>query len=252
MRILILGGTGEAVALAGALDARGHRVTTALAGRTREPHKPAGALHVGGFGGAEGLARFMRESRFEYLVDATHPFAAQISANAVEAAAETGMPLIRLSRPAWQEPENGRWIHVENEVAAAAALPGSVTALLTIGRQHLEPFIERRDCRFIVRTIEAPTEGLPADFTLLIARPPFTRQAELALMRRYNVSHLVAKNSGGAQTEAKLEAAHILKVQVIMIDRPKLPAAATVSSVEAVLEVFDQLPPPRRLFPFLP
>jgi precorrin-6A/cobalt-precorrin-6A reductase len=252
MRILILGGTGEAIALANALSERRHKVTTALAGRTGSPHKPAGELRIGGFGGADGLAEFTRKGRYEYLVDATHPFAAQISANAVEAAKAADIPLLRIDRPAWLEPEKADWVHVADEAAAAEALPGSATVLLTIGRQRLEPFLERTDCRFILRCIEAPDIALPPNFSLRVARPPFDRHAELALMRQHNVSHLVTKNAGGVQTQAKLDAAFYLKVKVIMIDRPALPDAETVASVAEALAVFDQLPAPSRLFGFLP
>lgn len=252
MRILILGGTGEAIALAEALSQRRHRVTTALAGRTSAPHKPHGELRTGGFGGASGLADFLRKGKFEYLVDATHPFAAQISANAVEAAKATEVPLLRIDRPAWTEPEKAGWVHVASEAEAAEALPGSATVLLTIGRQHLEPFLARSDCRFILRCIEAPDIDLPANVSLRVARPPFDRQSELALMRQHNVSHLVTKNAGGAQTEAKIHAAFFLKVKVIMIDRPALPEAETVTNVAEAVAVFDQLPAPSRLFGFLP
>ncbi|HUV33222.1 MAG TPA: cobalt-precorrin-6A reductase [Devosiaceae bacterium] len=251
MRILLLGGTGESIELAAGLVGRRHKVTTALAGRTRNPRKPQGALHLGGFGGAEGLAKFLGENRFEYLVDATHPFAVQISANAVRAAANAGVPLLRLERAAWPEPSRTRWEHVVDEEAAAVALPESATVLLTTGRQRLSAFLARHDCRFVLRSIEAPDLALPANFALRTDRPPFTLHDELALMRRFGFSHLVAKNSGGGQTAAKLEAAFLLKIKVVMIDRPPLAPTQTVTTVEAALAVIDQLPAPaRRLFFF--
>jgi len=250
MRILILGGTAEAVDLADRLVALRHGVTTALAGRTRKPHRPKGRLRVGGFGGAGGLAKYLSDKRVEYLIDATHPFAVEISAHAVEAVNVAGIPLLRVQRPPWPEPEKANWAHVTDESGAAAALPGGATVLLTIGRQRLEPFLGRADCRFVLRAIEAPEVGLPNNFTLNLARPPFSKQEELALMRRFRITYLVTKNSGGAQTAAKLDAADFLKVKVIMIDRPELPAAPSADSVEAAMAILAQLPAPRRRFFF--
>lgn len=250
MRILILGGTAEAVELADRLTRLRHRVTTALAGRTRKPHRPKGTLHVGGFGGAEGLAKYLGDKRIEYLVDATHPFAAQITAHAVDAGAAAKVPLLRLQRPPWPEPEKAGWEHVADEEAAAGALGGGATVLLTVGRQRLEPFLKRADCRFVLRAIEAPEVPLPDNFTLNLARPPFSKQDELALMRRFRITYLVTKNSGGAQTAAKLDAADFLKIKVVMIDRPPLPAAPSVESVAAAMEILGQLPAPARRFLF--
>ncbi|MEX0860121.1 MAG: cobalt-precorrin-6A reductase [Cucumibacter sp.] len=252
MRILILGGTGEAVELANQLAERRHKVTTSLAGRTNNPHRPKGKLQVGGFGGAEGLAKFLADNHFDYLIDATHPFAAQISAHAVAAGKAAKVPLLRLERAPWPEPEKAGWVHVKDEEEAARALPVSATVLLTIGRQHLGPFVKRADCRFILRSIEAPEREPPENFVLHPERPPFTKPAELALMRRFGISHLVAKNSGGEQTAAKLDAAFFLKVKVVMINRPGLPPAQTVATVEETLEVVDHLPTPARRFTFLP
>ncbi len=252
MKILILGGTGEAVELAEALTARRHRVTTSLAGRTSQPHVPKGKLHVGNFGGIEGLTKFLRDGRFDYLIDATHPFAAQMSAHAVEAAAAAGMPLLRLERAPWTEPARGAWRHARDEVEAARHLPASATVFLTIGRQHLKPFIARTDCRFLLRSIEAPEKPLPENFVLQPGRPPFTLPNELSLLRHFAISHLVAKNSGGSQTAAKLEAAHLLKVHVVMIDRPVLAPAPTAAGVDAVLETIDHAPASARRFRFFP
>jgi precorrin-6A/cobalt-precorrin-6A reductase len=250
MRILILGGTAEAVELADRLVTLRHRVTTALAGRTRKPHRPKGRLQVGGFGGTEGLERYLSGKRIDYLVDATHPFAVEISRHAVAAAKLVGIPLLRVQRPPWTEPEKAGWVHVADEDAAAAALLGGATVLLTIGRQRIEPFLGRSDCRFVLRAIEAPQMPLPGNFTLNLARPPFSKPEELALMRRFRITCLVTKNSGGAQTAAKLDAADFLKVRVIMIDRPELPAAPSADSVEAAMDILGQLPAPGRRFVF--
>lgn len=252
MRILILGGTSEAAELAGALHKRRHKVTTALAGRTQAPRKLPGRVMTGGFGGAEGLAETLNAERFDYLVDATHPFAATISANAVAASGKAGVPLLRLERPPWAEPAGGRWWHAADAAEAAETLPVGSTVLLTIGRQTLAPFLERHDCRFVVRAIEPPEMDLPHGFDLVLARPPFAVQDELTFLKHRGITHLVSKNSGGAQTRAKLEAAFVLKVQVVMIDRPALPPAETVPDVASALEVFDHLPVPERRSFFLP
>lgn len=251
MKILILGGTGEAVELANALRARGHRTISSLAGRTRHPRKPKGKLRTGGFGGAEGLADYLVREKIDYLVDATHPFAEDMSAHAVTAGAQTGVPLLRLVRPPFVEPDLAQWWHVGDVEAATGKLPHGATVLLTIGRQHLEPFLARSDVRFIIRSIEPAEINLPRNFEQITARPPFNRDDELALMKRHGVTHMVVKDAGGEQTGAKLEAAFMLKVQVIMIARPALPEAESVSSVGDALAHFDQFPASKRFF-FLP
>ncbi|WP_035872814.1 cobalt-precorrin-6A reductase [Cucumibacter marinus] len=246
MRILILGGTREARELAGALTARHHTVTTSLAGRTSQPDRPPGRVITGGFGGAEGLADYIERARIDYLIDATHPFAAQISANAVAAAEATDIELLRLRRPAWPVPEPNAWVEAENAQAAAGVLPPGATVFLTVGRQGLAPFLARKDCRFLLRSIEPPEEQLPGFVTAIEGRPPFSRNDELALMRRRRITHLVTKNAGGRDTYAKIEAAFILKIRVIMIERPALPKAPEVGSVAAAMEILSQLPAPKR------
>lgn len=250
MKILILGGTAEAVELAGALSTRRHQVTTSLAGRTENPRKPAGGIHVGGFGGADGLAEFLTDRKFDYLVDATHPFASEISANAVTAAKKSGVPMVRIDRPPFAEPPQANWWRVADASQAASRLPHGATALLTIGRKLLEPFEARHDVHFLVRAIERPEIDLPDNFRLIQARPPFTRNEELGLMKREGVTHLLAKDAGGDMTGAKLQAAFMLKVQVIMLNRPDLPETNSVPGVEDALAVFDQFPAPKRFFFF--
>ncbi|RDE09977.1 cobalt-precorrin-6A reductase [Pelagibacterium lacus] len=232
--ILILGGTGEARALAAALVARGHEVTTSLAGRTSAPSLPAGAVRSGGFGGAEGLAAYLAAQRPHLVIDATHPFAARISANAAAACRRTGTPLVRLERPAWSAPPDHPWIEVATIEAAAAILPSGATGFLSIGRQELAPFFSRPDCRFVARMIEVPS-GLPADWTAIAARGPFSRDDERALFSARGITHLVSKNSGGDQTHAKLDAAADLGIAVIMVARPPLPPVRSFSSVAALL-----------------
>src|SRR3569833_3828090 len=235
MKILILGGTGEARDLAARLVALGHRVTTSLAGRTREPILPAGELRVGKFGGVPGLVGYLKAMRFDRLVDATHPYAGLISINAVAAAEQTGIPLVRCMRPAWVEPEGARWRQVRDLAQAAEALPALATVLVTTGHQELETLLARDDCRFVVRLIDPPTTPLPRHARLLLARPPYTLEQELRLFRDEAITHIVSKNSGGAPTAAKLDAARQSGAEVIMIDRPAYGPAREVGSVEAAV-----------------
>ncbi|HEY8577909.1 MAG TPA: cobalt-precorrin-6A reductase [Devosia sp.] len=235
MKILILGGTTEARALANRLVALGHDVTTSLAGRTQDPLLPQGNLRMGGFGGVQGLAAYLLGAQIEQLVDATHPFAGQMSRNAVAAAEAANISLLRLVRPAWEPALGDAWIYTQGTAEAAAALPADACVLLTTGHAGLEHFLERGDCRFLVRIIEAPAAALPAHARLLQIRPPFHLLDELALMEREAITHLVTKNSGGTQTASKLEAARRLGVKVIMIARPVYEPANEVASVDEAL-----------------
>jgi precorrin-6A/cobalt-precorrin-6A reductase len=231
MKILILGGTEEARGLADALMGMGHEVTTSLAGRTSEPLVPKGELRVGGFGGGDGLANYLLEQGFQRLVDATHPYAVQIAANAVRASQTSGVPLVRLVRPPWIEPQYAFWHHVQNSEEAADGLPRGARVMLTVGHTDLEVFLAREDCSFVVRSIEPPTKALPTHAQSLISRPPFFVGAETDLLKREGITHLIAKNSGGVQTEAKLRAAQQLRIAVVMIARPALPPANEVPTI---------------------
>lgn len=233
MRILILGGTAEARALAGALVEAGHAVTSSLAGRTSEPLLPAGAVRIGGFGGAAGLAAYLREQGFHQLVDATHPYAATISANAVAAARESGVPLLRLLRPGWAP--GATWKLVADAAAAARALPAGARVLLTTGHADLGTYLARTDCRFFARVIEPPTAPLPTHAELIVSRPPYGIEAERALLARHRITHLVSKNSGGAAGAAKLAAAAERGVKIVMLARPRYAPAREVASVAAAL-----------------
>ncbi|WP_323015706.1 cobalt-precorrin-6A reductase [Devosia sp.] len=240
MKILILGGTAEARTLAERLVAMGHEVITSLAGRTQAPALPAGTLRMGGFGGIAGLASYLRAAGIERMVDATHPYAGQISRHAVAAARESGVKLVRYMRPEWEQPLGANWIMVESLAEAARSLPGGARALLTTGQGGIEHFAERDDCHFILRVIEAPPLALPAHMDLLQARPPYGLEEEMALMQGANITHLVTKNSGGEQTSAKLEAARRLGIKVIMIARPAYGPALEADSIEgAIAAILD-------------
>jgi len=240
-RILILGGTTEARELAGTLVDAGYEVITSLAGRTDTPRFPEGIVRIGGFGGKEGLAAYLTSSHIGMVIDATHPFAAQISANAVAAASSAKVRLLRLERPAWQKPEGAIWLEVGRTLDAVHALPRDARVLLTVGRQDLGQFLAHTKCRYIARMIEVPP-GLPADWAVIAARGPFTLEGELELMVSHGITHLVTKNSGGAQVAAKLAAAARLSIPIIVIGRPRLPKAETVDSVarasEAIALIF--------------
>jgi precorrin-6A/cobalt-precorrin-6A reductase len=237
MRILILGGTAEARELANRLVAAGHDVITSLAGRTQDPKLPLGAVRTGGFGGRAGLGAYLQVERIERLVDATHPYAGQMSANAVFAAKASGVPLVRLMRPAWEPQAGDAWVNVDSAAEAATVLPAGARVLLTTGHTGLALFLAREDCEFIVRTIEAPGLPLPENATLLQTRPPHSLSEERDLMARENITHLVTKNSGGTLTAAKLQAAREIGVAVIMIARPCYAPATEVGSVADAIAV---------------
>ena len=239
MNILILGGTADARDLANRLVGLGHAVTSSLAGRTQAPILPKGTVRVGGFGGTSGLSAFLRSAGIARLVDATHPYAGAMSANAAVAARESGVRLVRLMRPAWAQPEGADWTIVGSAAEAAATLPEGADVLLTTGHSGLEAFFERSDCRFVVRLIEYPALNVPAHARLLQRRPPYGLADEMELLERERITHLVSKNSGGEQTVAKLEAAQRLGVKVIMIARPAYGPAIEVSSVDAAITALE-------------
>ncbi|WDR06590.1 cobalt-precorrin-6A reductase [Devosia rhodophyticola] len=236
MKILILGGTGEARALAEALIGLRHDVTTALAGRTQSPLPIPGNIRTGGFGGAEGLREFIVSEGFDHIFDATHPYAEQISRNAILATQSAGRPLVRLLRPAWEEQPGADWLRVADAGAAAVSLPSGAMALLTTGHRGLEDFLSRENCMFVLRLIEKPEAVLPDNVRLVIARPPYSVEEESALMRTHAITHLVTKNSGGAQTTAKLVAAQRLGVKIVVIDRPQYDPGVEVTNVADALK----------------
>ena len=236
MRVLILGGTGEARELAAKLVAAGVDVLSSLAGRVRQPRRPDGPVRVGGFGGPAGLAEFLRAERITAVIDATHPFAGAITANAAQAAAQAGVPLLVLRSPEW--PAAPSWEMVADIGAAAAAVrawPGE-SVFLTTGRRDLDVFAADDRHRFLVRAVDPPDGPVPPHMTLVLDRGPYTVEGESALMREHGVGLLVTKNSGGPMTAAKLEAARDLGVRIVMVRRPPLPAGSVaVTTVAAAV-----------------
>lgn len=219
--ILVLGGTTEAREIATALAATpGVRVVTSLAGRVRAPAPLPGEVRIGGFGGVDGLVAWLRAEGATAVVDATHPFAAQMTAHAVAAAAAADVPLLRIDRPGFT-PEPGWTVVASLDEAAAALPPGRV--FLTTGRTGLAAFA---DCPqwFLVRAVDPPEGPAPARMQLLLDRGPFTVDGERALLREHAIDVLVTKDSGGAATEAKLAAAQAEGVAVVVVARPSPPA----------------------------
>jgi precorrin-6A/cobalt-precorrin-6A reductase len=242
-RILILGGTTEARRLAEHLALRPDlAVTLSLAGRTAAPAALPVPTRVGGFGGAEGLAAFLEAQAIDVLIDATHPYAAQISANAAEAAACTRVPLLAIERPAWEPIDGDRWIEVADMPAVVAAL-GTVPhrVFLTLGRNELRPFEAAPQHFYLVRSVDPvePPLALP-DAVYLTGRGPFNEAAEHALLVQHRIDVIVAKNSGGAATYGKIAAARLLGLPVIMLQRPP-PRAEAARSVEEVLARLDHV-----------
>jgi len=248
MRLLILGGTTEASALARHLAGRqDFAPILSMAGRTKNPIAPPIPYRIGGFGGVEGLKRYLAENRIDLVVDATHPFAEQMSANAVQACGETGIPLAVLTRPAWRPGPGDNWHFVPSMDAAARALgPAKRRVFLTVGGLQLAAFAAAPQHHYLVRTIETPEAiaSLP-DHRLILARGPFALEDEVALMRDARIEVLVTKNSGGSATEAKLEAARTLGIGVILVERPAVADVPAFEDVEALIGwIEDHRPSP--------
>jgi precorrin-6A/cobalt-precorrin-6A reductase len=237
-RVLILAGTAEARAVAGALDQAGVHVISSLAGRVTRPRLPAGDVRVGGFGGPVGLSRWLDDNAIVAVIDATHPFAERISASAARATAAAGIPLVRLDRPGWQAAEADRWHWVDDLPAAAAAIRrlGATRVLLTTGRQGLAAFAADRRSWFLIRCVDPPTVALPASHEVLLARGPFTLAGELALIDAHEIDLVVTKDSGGPLTEAKLHAARARGLPVVVVRRPHRGSAPSVADVAAAVD----------------
>lgn len=246
MRVLILGGTGEARALAAELagteSGAGIEFVSSLAGRVSNPALPVGVVRIGGFGGVDGLVAYLSAEGVDAVIDATHPFAATITGHAVAATGRLGVPLLVLRRPGWTAGAGDRWQRVPDIGAAAEALAtvGAGTAFLTTGRRDLSVFADRFAAepvrRFLVRTVDPPAGPVPPNLRLLLDRGPYTVAGERALMIEHQVGVLVTKDSGGPMTAAKLTAARELGLPVIVVDRPPVPDGPPVadSVAEAV------------------
>lgn len=237
LRVLVLGGTLDASRLAQALAKAGVDGIFSYAGRTSAPIAQPLPTRVGGFGGVAGLQAFLQTERITHVVDATHPFAAQMSSNAVQACASAGVPLLALERPAWQAQSGDVWQHVPDIAAAVQALPTEpARVFLAIGRQHLAPFLACTQHWYLLRLVD-PVLDLPAERgQVVLDRGPFTVEGDRTLLQAYGITHIVSKNSGGAGAQAKLTAARERSLPVILIDRPFIAARPTVGDVDQVLQ----------------
>jgi len=236
-RVLILGGTAEARELAEELYAVGVRPISSLAGRVARPRLPVGEVRVGGFGGPEALARWLHDHGIVAVVDATHPFAEQISASAAAACPRAGVPLLRLERPGWSERDGDRWCWVDSlETAADTITQLGKRVLLTTGRQGLSAFAGVDAAWFLIRCVDPPAPPLPAHYELIIDRGPYTLAGELTLLDAHQIDLVVTKDSGGHHTKAKLSAARERDLPVIIVHRPPRPAGRSLPTVSEAVE----------------
>ena len=239
-KILILGGTGDAVKLAAKLaPIPDIEIISSLAGRTKKPNALVGQVRIGGFGGSIGLANYLQENLIDILIDATHPCAGQITVNGAIAAEFTNIPHLMLVRPQWERVSGDNWIEVENVEAAAQEIPESVKRIfITSGRQQLEPFLKRShiypESWYLIRSIDPPDIEI-LNSHILLDRGPFSLEQERRLLHEYQIEAIVSKNSGGGATYAKITAARELKIPIIMVQRPAIPDGEKVTSIEEAI-----------------
>ncbi|WP_141682071.1 cobalt-precorrin-6A reductase [Mycobacterium malmoense] len=237
MRVLLLGGTAEGRALAQALHPRVD-VVSSLAGRVPNPALPVGPVRVGGFGGVDGLRRWLVDEDIGAVIDATHPFAATMTAHAAQVCGELGIPHLVLARPAW-DPGSAIVVESDSSAAEAVAEQGFSRVFLTTGRSGTKAFADS-DAWFLIRAVTQPDAAtLPRRYRLVLSRGPYRYDGELAMLREHRIDALVTKNSGGEMTRAKLDAAAALGIPVLMVARPPLPAGVT--AVGSVDEATDWL-----------
>ncbi len=239
LRVLILGGTGDAAELTARINnITGIEAIASLAGRTREPVAPVGNVRVGGFGGVTGLVEYLQHQKIDVLIDATHPFANHISWNAAAAATQVGIPRLLVNRPPWEKQPGDIWIEVENNTEAAAALENQAQRVfLTIGRQEISAFSHLQEMWFLMRMIDPPNADvvIPPGL-MLFDRGPFTLEDEREILTKYNIDTIVSKNSGGNATYPKIIAAREMGIKVVMVKRPPVPPGEQVADVESAVK----------------
>ncbi len=230
--------------MAKALAEAGEDAVFSYAGRTAHPIAQPLPMRVGGFGGVDGLVTYLRDAAISHVVDATHPFAAQMSRNTVAACAEAGVPLCAFERPAWQVSVGDIWIHVSDIGAAVQALPDAPSRVfLAIGKQHISAFAAKPQHHYLLRLVDTPEAELPLPHcSIEIARGPFDETGDLALMQRYGITHVVSKNAGGHGASAKLAAARALTLPIIMIDRPQVPPRMAFGDLAEVMAWLSHTP----------
>ena len=235
--LLILGGTVEATALCARLAELNARATLSLAGRVARPNRQPLPMRIGGFGGVEGLENYLAEHAITHVIDATHPFASQMSQNVIAACAATNVPHVAFTRPAWRPRPGDRWTCVPSISGAVRALDRpALRVLLAVGRMHLDDFAPNPQHHYVLRLIDPPERKPPfPNATVTIERGPFTEAGDRALIEAHQIDIVVSKNSGGRGAVAKINAARALGLPVIMIDRPTYEAREEVDGVDAVL-----------------
>lgn len=231
-RILLLAGTGDARRIA--KDLSDLPVIASLSGATASPEAYPCDLRTGGFGGAEAMADWLRDNRISAIIDATHPFATQISANALKAATAANTPITRIHRPPWEQEVGETWIKVPSVETAAKALPPGARAFLATGRGSQAVFVARQDIWCALRLIDPPTTTYPGNGEYVVSRPPFDKPSEIALFKLLGITHLVVKNAGGAAARTKLTAAGKLDIPIIIVERPEEPNAASAIPADAL------------------
>ncbi len=236
-RVLILGGTGDATQLAAKAATIPVEIISSLAGRTTNPISPAGNVRIGGFGGQTGLTDYIKQMNIDILIDATHPFAAQISFNAAIAATDTNIPRLMLIRPTWKKQPGDIWIEVDSVESAAATLQNHAKKVfLTVGKQQLPAFAKLSDIWFIMRLIELPLPSTAVPQGIFLCdRGPFSLDNEREILLKYNIDTIVSKNSGGDATIAKIIAAREFGIPVVMVNRPPTPPGEKVSNADEAL-----------------
>jgi precorrin-6A/cobalt-precorrin-6A reductase len=242
MTVLLLAGTGEAKEIASGLAAVGADAVASLAGATRTPKQLALKTRIGGFGGADGFRIYLQETGITAVLDATHPFAAQITDRTAEICAMLGLPYLQFLRPGWVAQDGDNWTEIAHEQEATEYISAGQTAFLGTGRQTLERFANLKDVRIICRQIDPPSGPFPfPGGQFLVGRPPFPVADEVALFQRLKVDWLVVKNAGGVRSESKLIAARQLQIPVLMIRRPPMPDADRVETVQDALAWVNDL-----------
>lgn len=235
MKVLIFGGTGDARDIAERLVALGHDVTTSMAGKTQAPVLPKGNVRAGGFGSVARLRDFIQENRFDWIIDALHPYAVTMSGNLIAATKTMDVRVVRLARPDWEMPPTAIVERFTSAADAITSAPEAARLLITSGHQDLDCLKARSDCTAQIRLIEPPETPLPANASILLDRPPYTLEGEVALMQGHAITHLITKDGGSTATRGKIDAAAELGVTICLITRPEPPDGRWVASVDEII-----------------
>lgn len=234
--ILLLGGTTEAYSLAEKLKLLEIPVLSSLAGRTKHPRLPVGRYRIGGFGGINGLVETIRNEHINLIIDATHPFAETMTDHAWRAAEIVNINYIRFERPIWQQQAGDRWQIVHSLDEAVNAIPPNSRCFLAIGRQHLSPFLSRKDVHFVARMVELPDDLITEKNIEIMLAKPGSLEEECKFLKDKQFNTMVCRNSGGSASYQKLKAAHEIQLPVIMINRKPLPNVLSFNSESTLID----------------